>query len=73
MRINSALFRSLGMKLFIIIFCAMLLCVLSLGWFSYARSKQAIETEVAEASRITARQTAEKLDVVLTGYAQKLK
>jgi methyl-accepting chemotaxis protein len=73
MSVNRSMFHSVGMKLFILIFCAILLCVLALGWFSYSRSKRAIETEVAEASRITARQTAEKLDVVLTGYAQKLK
>jgi len=73
MRINGSIFHSVGMKLFVLIFCAILLCVTALGWFSYSRSKRAIETEVAEASRITARQTAEKLDVVLTGYAQKLK
>jgi methyl-accepting chemotaxis protein len=73
MSVNRSVFHSVGMKLFILIFCAILFCVLALGWFSYSRSKRAIETEVAEASRITARQTAEKLDVVLTGYAQKLK
>lgn len=73
MKIDRTMFHSVGVKLFVLIFCAILLLVLSLGWFSYARSKQAIETEVAEANRITARQTAEKLDVVLTGYAQKLK
>ena len=73
MSVNRSMFHSVGIKLFVLIFCAILLLVLTLGWFSYSRSKRAIETEVAEASRITARQTAEKLDVVLTGYAQKLK
>jgi methyl-accepting chemotaxis protein len=61
------------MKLFVLIFCAILLCVVSLGWISYSRSKSTIETEVAQATTLTAKQTAEKLDVVLTGYSQKLK
>lgn len=59
MKFDRSMFHSVGVKLFILIFCAMLICVLALGWFSYSRSKRAIEQEVAEASRVTARQTAE--------------
>jgi methyl-accepting chemotaxis protein len=73
MKTGRSIFRTVGMKLFVLIFCAILLCVVSLGWFSYSKSKTTIETEVANASRLTAKQTAEKLDVVLTSYTQKMK
>jgi methyl-accepting chemotaxis protein len=70
---GRSIFQTVGMKLFLLIFCAILLCVVSLGWFSYSKSKSTIETEVANASRLTAKQTAEKLEVVLTSYTQKIK
>jgi len=52
------MFQTVGLKLFVLVFCAILTGVLALGWCSHSRSKRAIETEAAEAGRITARRRA---------------
>ena len=45
--------RSVGMKLFLLIFCSILACVLSLGWFSYSKSSSIIQQKVADSSSQT--------------------
>ncbi|THF79994.1 methyl-accepting chemotaxis protein [Cohnella fermenti] len=59
------------MKLFILIFCGILLCVASLGIFSYNKSKSIIESKISEASQETAAQTAGRIDLLLTNYERK--
>jgi len=63
--------RSVGMKLFVLIFCGILVCVVSLGVFSYSKSKSVIQHKVSDSSRQTAIQTAGRLDQLLSGYERK--
>ncbi|RUS48767.1 methyl-accepting chemotaxis protein [Cohnella sp. AR92] len=59
------------MKLFILIFCGILLCVVSLGLFSYNKSKSVIQTKISEASLETAIQTSGRVDLLLNSYERK--
>ncbi|XID95461.1 methyl-accepting chemotaxis protein [Paenibacillaceae bacterium WGS1546] len=63
--------RSVGMKLFLLIFCSILACVLSLGWFSYSTSSSIIQQKVADSSSQTAQQTAGKIALLLEGYERQ--
>lgn len=63
--------RSVGLKLFILIFCGILLCVISLGLFSYNKSKSIIQEKVSASSVGTATQTAGRLDLILSTYERK--
>ncbi|RED65625.1 methyl-accepting chemotaxis protein [Cohnella lupini] len=63
--------RSVGMKLFLLIFCSILACVLSLGWFSYSKSSSIIQKKVADSSSQTAQQTAGKMALLLDGYERQ--
>ncbi|BBI34814.1 methyl-accepting chemotaxis protein [Cohnella abietis] len=63
--------RSVGMKLFLLISCSILACVLSLGWFSYSKSSSIIQSKVADASSSTAEQTAGKISLLLEGYERQ--
>lgn len=63
--------RSVGLKLFILIFCGILLCVISLGLFSYNKSKSIIQDKVSASSLETAAQTAGRLDLMLSAYERK--
>lgn len=63
--------RSVGMKLFLIIFCGILVCVVSLGLFSLSRSSSIIQQKVADSSAATMEQTAARLDQLLRIYEQK--
>jgi methyl-accepting chemotaxis protein len=63
--------RSVGMKLFLLIFCSILACVLTLGWFSYSKSSAIIQTKVADASKQTAVQAAGKFALLLEGYERQ--
>jgi methyl-accepting chemotaxis protein len=63
--------RSVGMKLFLLIFCSILACVLSLGWFSYSKSSSIIQSKVAESNDQTAQQTAGKFALLLEGYERQ--
>jgi methyl-accepting chemotaxis protein len=65
---KTSIAKSVGMKLFLIIFCSILVCVLSVGLFSYNRSKAIIEEKVSEASETTIAQTAGKLDLMFANY-----
>lgn len=56
--------RSVGTKLFLLIFCSILLCVVTVGTFSYQISKNIIEDKVADSSMQTVTQTASKLDLM---------
>jgi len=63
--------RSVGMKLFLLIFCGILACVTVLGWFSYSKSSSIIQTKVADSSSQTAQQTAGKIALLLDGYERQ--
>lgn len=63
--------RSVGMKLFLLIFCSIIVCVLSLGWFSYSKSSTIIQNKVADSSNQTAIQTAGKISLLLDGYERQ--
>ncbi|MCD9023083.1 methyl-accepting chemotaxis protein [Cohnella silvisoli] len=63
--------RSVGMKLFLLIFCSILACVLSLGWFSYSKSSSIIKNKVADSSIQTAQQTAGKIALLFEGYERQ--
>jgi len=63
--------RSVGMKLFLLIFCSILACVLSLGWFSYSTSSSIIQQKVSDSSQQTAVQTAGKIALLLSGYEKQ--
>ncbi|MEK0312888.1 methyl-accepting chemotaxis protein [Cohnella sp. 56] len=63
--------RSVGVKLFILVFCGILLCVVSLGLFSYSKSRSVIESKVSESSMETAKQVSGRMDLLLTGYERK--
>jgi len=63
--------RSVGMKLFLMIICSILVCVILLGVFSYSKSSSIIQSKVAEASVQTAQQTAGKLSLMLSDYEKQ--
>ncbi|MBB6673908.1 methyl-accepting chemotaxis protein [Cohnella nanjingensis] len=63
--------RSVGMKLFLLIFCGILACVLTLGWFSYDKSRSVIENKVSESSLQTAKQISGRTDLMLGSYERK--
>ena len=61
-------FRSVGMKLFLILFSSIVLLSSVLGLTSYVAAKKIITDEVATASSQSVVQAADKLDLVLTEY-----
>lgn len=61
-------FRSVGMKLFLILFSSIVLLSSVLGLTSYYAAKKIITDEVATASSQSVVQAADKLDLVLTEY-----
>ncbi|MFD0674151.1 methyl-accepting chemotaxis protein [Cohnella sp. GCM10027633] len=63
--------RSVGMKLFLLIFCGTLACVVTLGWFSYAKSSDIIQRKVAEAMNQTTEENAGKLALLFEGYERQ--
>ncbi|HZG83934.1 methyl-accepting chemotaxis protein [Paenibacillus sp.] len=65
-RVNPA--RSIGLRLFIYFFAVIFISVSSVGFMSYDRSRELIETQVAESKRLTAVQAAEKLQLVLQQF-----
>lgn len=65
-----AALRSVGMKLFLLLFGSICLCVAAGGFASYATSTRIIETKVSGASEQTIRQTGEKLDLVLRNFQE---
>jgi len=57
--------RSVGVKLFAIIFLSTLVCVLAVGLFSYETAKDIIEKKVTDTTKTAISQTAGKLDLQL--------
>ncbi len=57
--------KSVGVKLFLMFFIAIMLCVVLLGTFSYLRAKSVIQENAAISNEQTIIQTGEKLDVML--------
>ncbi|WP_235561097.1 methyl-accepting chemotaxis protein [Bacillus sp. FJAT-28004] len=60
--------KSVGTKLFTIIFCSIIACVLTVGLMAYSKSKSIIENKVSEASFQTINQVANNLDVIFKTY-----
>lgn len=60
--------RSVGVKLFILFLCSIVIVVLALGLLSYSKAKTTIKNNVSEAYRQTILQTSEKLDITLNQY-----
>lgn len=57
--------QSVGVKLFLIFFIAIMVCVVLLGTFSYVRAKSVIQENAAISNEQAIIQTGEKLDVML--------
>ncbi|WP_052380625.1 methyl-accepting chemotaxis protein [Paenibacillus camerounensis] len=64
--------KSLGMRLFLLFFITTMGIVLSLGYTSYSVAKHTIETNALTANEQTVQQTAEKLDVILLRFEDRL-
>ncbi|WP_175598111.1 methyl-accepting chemotaxis protein [Paenibacillus luteus] len=60
--------KSVGLKLFLIIFCSIIACVLTVGLLAYSKSKSIIESKVSDASFETVKQVANNLDVIYKTY-----
>lgn len=66
-RISNPL-KSVGLQLFLIIFCSIIACVLTVGLMAYSKSKTIIENKVSNASLQTITQVANNLDIVFKTY-----
>jgi methyl-accepting chemotaxis protein len=64
-------FNSVGVKLFLVIFVGILLCVLIVGMFSYSKSKRIIEEKFTVSSAGTIAQVAERVDMVFSQFEGK--
>ncbi|MGG1516574.1 methyl-accepting chemotaxis protein [Paenibacillus oryzisoli] len=64
-------FSSVGVKLFLVIFVGILVCVLIVGMFSYSKSKRIIEEKMAASSAETIAQVAKHLDLVFSQFEGK--
>jgi methyl-accepting chemotaxis protein len=60
--------KSVGMKLFLIIFVSILACVLTVGLMAYSEAKSIVEKKVSDASLQTVNQVAENLDIIFKTY-----
>ncbi|MDQ6418564.1 methyl-accepting chemotaxis protein [Paenibacillus sp. LHD-117] len=60
--------KSVGMKLFLIIFVSILACVLTVGLMAYGEAKSIVEKKVSDASLQTVNQVAENLDIIYKTY-----
>lgn len=60
--------KSVGLKLFLVIFCSIIACVLTVGLMAYSKSKAIVESKVSEASFQTVNQVANNLDVIYKTY-----
>ncbi|MBW7477728.1 methyl-accepting chemotaxis protein [Paenibacillus oenotherae] len=60
--------KSIGVKLFLIIFSAILICVLIVGLFSYSTSKSIIQDKVTDSSSVAIAQSTGKLDLMFDNY-----
>ncbi|MDF2835732.1 MAG: methyl-accepting chemotaxis protein, partial [Paenibacillus sp.] len=64
----SSPIKSVGMKLFLIIFVSILACVLTVGLIAYNEAKSIVEKKVSDASLQTVSQVAENLDIIFKTY-----
>ncbi|MFD0714036.1 methyl-accepting chemotaxis protein [Paenibacillus sp. GCM10027626] len=62
--------KSVGLKLFIIIFSAILLCVLIVGLSSYSTARTIIQNKVAESTSVALQQSKGKLDLMFKNYEE---
>ncbi|MFC4809067.1 methyl-accepting chemotaxis protein [Paenibacillus sp. GCM10023250] len=60
--------KSVGLMLFLIIFSAIVVCVLVVGLFSYSTSKSIIKEKVAQSSSVAIAQSNGKLDLMFKNY-----
>ncbi|CAM4203269.1 methyl-accepting chemotaxis protein [Paenibacillus endophyticus] len=60
--------KSVGTKLFTIIFVGIIACVLTVGLLAYSQSKKIIESKVSDASFETIKQVANNMDVIYKTY-----
>ncbi|GKU75628.1 methyl-accepting chemotaxis protein [Paenibacillus sp. L3-i20] len=60
--------KSVGMKLFIVIFGSIIACVLTVGLLAYYEARTMVEKKVSEASLQTINQVASNLDVIFKTY-----
>jgi methyl-accepting chemotaxis protein len=60
--------KSVGTKLFLIIFCSIIACVLTVGLMAYSQAKSIVERKVSDASFQTVNQVASNLDVIYKTY-----
>lgn len=60
--------KSVGMKLFLIIFCSILACVMTVGLLAHSKAKSIVEKKVSEASYQTVNQVASNLDTIFKTY-----
>lgn len=61
-------FKFVGTKLFVIIFCSIIACVLTVGLMAYSQAKSIVERKVSDASFQTVNQVASNLDVIYKTY-----
>ncbi|WP_270164543.1 methyl-accepting chemotaxis protein [Paenibacillus sp. SYP-B4298] len=67
---NFSVFKSVGAKLFLLIFSSIVICVLVVGLISYNTSKNIIESKVASFSQQAVTEAASKMDILLQGYEE---
>ncbi|WP_169834320.1 methyl-accepting chemotaxis protein [Paenibacillus donghaensis] len=64
--------KSIGVRLFLLFFISTMVLVLSLGYTSYSVARETIEDNALAANQQTVIQTAEKLDIELLRYEDRL-
>lgn len=64
--------KSLGVRLFLVFFIATMVITLSLGYISYSVARRTIEANALSSNQQTVKQTAEKLDVILLRFEDRL-
>ncbi|MBR2563333.1 MAG: methyl-accepting chemotaxis protein [Paenibacillus sp.] len=60
--------KSVGVKLFLVFFAAIMVVVISLGLLSYSKAKNTIEANASRANQETIDQTKQKLDIILERF-----
>ncbi|MFD0588228.1 methyl-accepting chemotaxis protein [Paenibacillus sp. GCM10027627] len=60
--------KSVGFKLFFIIFVSIIACVLTVGFIAYTQAKKLVVENVSEASYQTVKQVTNNLDIVFQSY-----
>lgn len=65
----SKRFKTVGVKLFILIFIGIIFCVTTVGLVAHSRAKMIVEEQVSDASFQTVNQVTNNLDIVFQSYA----